>query len=244
MEDKLGENARIDDIETTEGNSPDTSNMSAEEDIGRESDKEMKSGKNDGKNSLYRSVVEFVEMLVLAVVIVMLVMTCVGRHSPVDGESMRETLQDKDLLILTNVFYTPKQGDIIVFETNENDTETGIPGTGYKTPYVKRVIATAGQVVDIEEVYDGEENEFGLNTKLNVYVDGELLQEDYATYLGFLSNPDYLEFPYTVPEGKVFVMGDNRNNSKDSRMMGSIDERCVIGKVLMRLYPFSSIKFF
>ena len=211
-------------------NSPETDEI-----INTEENKTEKSGRR--KNKAFRSVFDWVEMLVIALVLVMTVMTCIARHSPVDGSSMEDTLHNADLLILSDLFYKPKQGDIVVFETDVNNSETDIQGTGYKFPYVKRVIALGGQTVDIKENSEG---------KLDVYVDGELLDESgYAVYKGgFLNNPAYLDYPYTVPEGKVFVMGDNRNNSKDSRMIGSVDERCIIGRAIFRIFPFDSISVF
>ena len=177
------------------------------------------------KESTLRGIFEWVELFAVSIAVVMVVLVCIGRHSPVSGTSMNETLQDKDLLIISDLFYTPAQGDVVVFESK---------ATTYEKPYVKRVIATEGQVID----YNPSTGE--------VRVDGELLYEDYITYKG-MQRSHYeadITYPFTVPEGHVFVMGDNRWNSRDSRDIGPVDCRCIIGKVIFRVYPFDQIKKF
>ncbi|MBQ9929954.1 MAG: signal peptidase I [Oscillospiraceae bacterium] len=136
----------------------------------------------------------------------------------VDGTSMNGTLKDGDyLLVLSNIFYRePQQGDIIV--ASKETFEDG-------APIVKRVIATEGQTVDI----DFEE---GI-----VYVDGEALDEPYT--LTPTSLYEGVDFPLVVGENCLFVLGDNRNGSRDSRhpSIGLIDEREVIGKVIFLMIP-------
>lgn len=126
---------------------------------------------------------------------------------------MYSTLWDGDyLLLLSNVFYhTPKQGDIVVISKKSFDNGS---------PIVKRVIATEGQTVDIDF-------ENGI-----VYVDGVALREDYINNLTV--NPEGVAFPLTVDEGCIFVLGDNRAVSKDSRNpeIGQIDKREVLGKAI------------
>lgn len=140
----------------------------------------------------------------------------------VDGDSMYPTLHDRDYLgLLSNVFYQEvEQGDIVVMTVPYFQTE----------PIVKRVVATEGQQVDIDFTA-------GL-----VYVDGVLLDETYIyepTYLSYDEMGQGLTYPATVPEGCIFVMGDNRNHSADSRYapVGMVDERDVLGKVLCVLFP-------
>ena len=141
---------------------------------------------------------EWIRALLGVAVSVILVFTFAVRIVSVSGESMRETLQDGDrLLVLNSILYDDYQyGDIVVLRKESFLAE----------PIVKRVIATGGQTVDIDF-------ETG-----SVYVDGELLKEDYINELTFLE--EGTEFPLTVPEGSIFVMGDNRTGSNDSRLLG------------------------
>lgn len=138
----------------------------------------------------------------------------------VNGNSMQPTLQDNDKLFVLTFRYEPQQGDIVVLQ---NNTET-------EGLLVKRVIATEGQVVDID--YDTG----------RVTVDGEILDETYATETTQKALNE-IAYPYTVPEDCVFVMGDNRAESIDSRNcgIGGIDERRIVGKVIFRLFPFSGV---
>ena len=136
----------------------------------------------------------------------------------VSGDSMYDTLVDGDyLLLLSNVFYQePQQGDIIV--ASKTDYENG-------TPIIKRVIATEGQTVDID---------FRTGT---VFVDGQPLTEPYI--YSPTTNPEGVSFPLVVNEGCVFVLGDNRGRSKDSRSpeIGQIDTRQIVGKAIMLVFP-------
>ncbi|MBR3687305.1 MAG: signal peptidase I [Clostridia bacterium] len=180
------------------------------------------------------SIFDYVEVLAVSVLAVLLVFTFCFRICRVDGDSMNKTLIHEERLITTNLFYTPKQGDIIVFHLS-NDY--------YTQPLVKRVIAMGGQEVKINF------------TEGKVYVDGKLLEEDYAYVKGgkYSIRSDFQKefihkesdgsvwFIATVPEGKVFAMGDNRNGSTDSRayLVSFVDEDCILGKAIMRLSPFT-----
>lgn len=160
---------------------------------------------------------EWIQALVGTVLAVVLLFTFVIRLIGVDGRSMAPTLQDGDRLLVLNAPLCGgfRQGDIVVLRK-----EAFLAG-----PIVKRVIATGGQVVDID---------FSSGA---VYVDGELLHEDY------ISEPTYTEegteFPLRVPEGSVFVMGDNRNHSSDSRdaRLGTVDVRYIIGRAVFLAFP-------
>ncbi len=160
------------------------------------------------------SYVHDVLYLLAALVVVSLVLRVVV----VDGTSMNDTLKDGDyLLVLSNVFYrNPKQGDVIVASKDTYDNGA---------PIVKRVIATEGQTVDIDFMQ-------GI-----VYVNGKALDEPYT--LTPTNLDEGVEFPLTVPENCLFVLGDNRNGSKDSRdpSIGLIDKREVIGKVFFIFLP-------
>lgn len=160
---------------------------------------------------------EYLEALVGAAVIVLLLCTFVFRMVMVDGSSMLPTLWDRDFLVSTHVMYEPERGDIVVI-TQPNDVAI---------PLIKRIVAKEGDTLDI----DFEQGEVILN--------GEVLTEEYINELTYYQPMDSMEFPLTVPEGMVFAMGDNRNNSSDSRdaRIGLIDERYIMGKTIFRLFP-------
>ena len=164
-----------------------------------------------------RDLYEWVQALVCSVLAVVVIFTFGVRLIGVDGHSMVPTLQHGDrLLVLNSMFYDDYQyGDIVIL-TKE---------TFLSAPIVKRVIAVGGQTVDIDF-------ESGA-----VYVDGKLLNEPYINELTF--QEEGVEFPVVVPEGSIFVMGDNRNHSDDSRnsRLGTVDTRYVIGKAVFLAFP-------
>ena len=169
--------------------------------------------KKDSGRELY----EWVQALVCSVLAVVLLFTFVIRLIGVDGHSMVPTLQDGDRLLVLNSMLDDdyRSGDIVVLRKD----------TFLKDPIVKRVIATEGQTVDID---------FSTGS---VYVDDALLKENYINELTFLE--EGTEFPLTVPETSIFVMGDNRNHSSDSRdsRLGTVDNRYVIGKAVFLAFP-------
>lgn len=165
-----------------------------------------------------RDLYEWAQSLVGSVLVVVAIFTFVIRMMGVDGHSMLNTLQHGDRLLVVNsmLYHDYKYGDIVILRKN---------GVFDDDPIVKRVIAVEGQTVDIDFAE-------GI-----VYVDGEALEEDY------IREPTYTaegtEFPLTVPEGSIFVMGDNRNGSSDSRdyRLGTVDTRYVIGKAAFLIFP-------
>ena len=177
-----------------------------------------------GGRELYMNVRVLVSMMAVFV----MMFTFVARIIVVSGPSMENTLWGGDLILVWGLGYTPKQGDIVVLN------KTPVLLTGWTEPraIVKRVIATGGQRVDID---------YGANA---VRVDGELLEEDYIKEQMFV--PGYGEGinHVTVPEGCLFVMGDNRNESADSRYpdIGIVDTRCVIGRGVAVMFPFEHWK--
>ena len=173
-------------------------------------------GQQGEKNSNGKDLYEWMQALVCSVLAVVVLFTFVVRLIGVDGHSMLPTLQDGDrMLVLNSVLYHDyKYGDVVVLRKD----------SFLKEPIVKRVIATAGQTVDID---------FDSGT---VYVDSTPLRRDYINELTFLEGT---EFPLTVPEGQIFVMGDNRNRSSDSRdsNLGTVDTRYVIGRAIAVAFP-------
>lgn len=157
---------------------------------------------------------EILESLAVAIVLVMLIFTFAFRVFVVKGPSMLHTLTDGDRVVASNVFYTPKFGDVIIFSSDYNNNEI----------LVKRVIGVPGDTIDIQ---DGQ-----------VIRNGEFIQELYLDP-GMDTAPRDFELPYTVHEKELFVLGDNRRVSLDSRstLIGPADSRKVLGKVIFRLFP-------
>ena len=160
-----------------------------------------------------------IRTLVSVLVVLILLFTFVVRLIVVSGPSMEDTLHNGDTMLVWSLGYQPRQGDIIVL-TKKSYQEDSI---------VKRVIAVEGQTVDID---------YYSNT---VCVDGVPLEEDYIKDWMYVPSYGDVINHITVPEGCIFVMGDNRNESADSRYpgIGIVDSRCVIGRAILVLYPFS-----
>ena len=177
-----------------------------------------KENKSTDNMNWKQNVVLYMHDIIYMLITIMVVFLLVFRVIVVSGSSMYNTLIDGDyLLLLSNVFYNePKAGDIIVISKKSFDNGT---------PIIKRVIATEGQTVDIDFIA-------GV-----VYVDGKAIDEPY-TYTP--TNVDEgMKFPLTVEENCVFAMGDNRNNSHDSRSrdIGQVDHREILGKALFLFLP-------
>ncbi len=177
------------------------------------------------------------EMFAWSLAILLLIFTFVLRLCRVEGASMENTLYDGENLLLYSLFYEPEQDDIIVFHLTDEEPNL-------EKMLVKRVIATGGQTVEID---------FKNNT---IFVDGVLYEDEHAVlknnadaiidqYLYFRPDWKYNSITdtmtVTVPEGQLFVLGDNRNFSRDSRdsSIMFVDERCVLGKVIVRIVPFT-----
>ncbi len=175
------------------------------------------SGDQTGKKDPVRDFFEWMQALVSSVLVVVVLFTFAVRLIGVDGHSMLPTLQHGDrLLVLSSLLYHDYQyKDIVILRKETFDDN----------PIVKRVIATEGQTVDID---------FRAGI---VYVDGLALDEPYVNELTY--EEEGTAFPLTVPEGSIFVMGDNRNHSSDSRhsRLGTVDTRYVIGRAMFLLFP-------
>jgi signal peptidase I len=181
---------------------------------------------NELKPCRFSRFFEWIELFTLCFAVGLIVLLLFFRHSPVIGSSMYPTLNEGDILIVSTFNYTPKNGDVVVCQSESY---------GLETPLVKRVIATEGQTVSID--YES----------WTVTVDGVILNEDYINRLNVPMDPsNYLPNTFTVPENHIFVMGDNRNASSDSRnaRIGFIDERYVLGKVSARFLPISKFRIF
>lgn len=163
---------------------------------------------------------DWYEALVFAVAALVLFFTFCARIVIVRGHSMEPTLHEGDRLLVQSTFYDLKLGDIVVVDGYIN----------YGKPLVKRVIAVGGDTVDIDA-------DAGV-----VYVNGQALEEPYTAELTYTEGN--MEYPLTVPEGQLFLMGDNRQHSEDSRFssIGTVDERDILGKMLFRIYPLSSLE--
>ena len=167
---------------------------------------------------------EWLQMFLGCVVAAVVLFNCVARLTRVDGGSMDTTLQHGEIMLIWSLGYTPKQGDIVVL----NKTSVLLPDWTEPRAIVKRVIATGGQTVDVD---------YSTGT---VYVDGLPLDEPYLhEEMRRPGAPSTQETHWEVPEGSIFVMGDNRNYSTDSRdsLLGAIDTDYILGKAVLALWP-------
>lgn len=184
----------------------------------------MYSGEHAEKKGMGRSVLSFVLTIAVIVLIAWGLRTFVFQAYEIPSGSMEDTIMTGDMVFSEKLTYygsEPQPGDIITFKDPEIPSRT----------LIKRVVATGGQTV---QLIDGK-----------VYVDGRELDEPYTDgkeswpLLSSYGSP--VEYPYTVPEGELWVMGDNRTNSQDSRYFGSIPVSSVTGKAIFKYWPLDSI---
>ena len=188
----------------------------------------------DKKYSALKSFFEWIDSFVISFVAVVIIFTFFLGKVKVDGESMMDTLIDEDQLVISSFMYNPEKGDIVIVSRNpENKVDKEFNQT--RQPIVKRVIATEGDTIEITP--DGK-------VLVNDIEQDEPYIKDYELNLG--TPQEHLISKQTVPEGRIFVMGDNRHNSHDSRKndIWMIDKRYVLGKVLFRIFPFETVKSF
>jgi len=173
------------------------------------------------KNSFTVNCFEWVEALLTSLIAVVILFTFLFRIVNVSGPSMLPNLKSGDRVVLASYFYKPHQGDVVVITRTAKLDE----------PIIKRVIAKENQVVDIN-----------FQTGM-VSVDGVELDESAYIKNGITTQTSDYTFPLTVPKGHVFVLGDNRSVSNDSRFrdIGMIDERYILGKAQFIVFPFDHV---
>ncbi|PKM58157.1 MAG: signal peptidase I [Firmicutes bacterium HGW-Firmicutes-3] len=193
------------------------------------------------KNKIITEIIDYLKLLFFVLVITTLLNTLVFTFSTVKQSSMETTLMENDVLViekLSMIFEAPKQGDIVVFVENEYVTDdylvkikvlyedmlSKFTGKSKRMRLVKRVIGIPGDSIDIKEGY--------------VYVNGAKLEE---TYIEDLTFPSIIKYPITLTEGYYFLLGDNRDVSRDSRHFGLISLRQIEGKALFRVAPLNKI---
>lgn len=196
-------------------------NNDLNENVVLEEEKQEKRGIIDG-------ILDWAESFLFAVFVVVLIFTFVLRTVVVVGDSMNPNFTDKDRLIITHINNEPQKGDILVMNSH-----------GLKETIIKRCIGTEGDKIRI----DYNNNTVTVNGEeiSNDYINGAMIDKVYSFNQKFVVDAGVYE--YEVPENKIFVMGDNRNNSADSRCyaVGFIDESDILGKVVLRIYPFDVI---
>lgn len=177
------------------------------------------------------SLLELIMYSLIALLAAYLIVTFVGQRTVVDGDSMYNTLSDGDNIIVEKLSYTfgeVERYDIVVFPFFDD-------AAGKEVYYIKRVMGMPGDMIQIIDgviyLVDTEGNKERLPDEFGYYYDGKPMR-------GYLA-----EQPIEIPEGYYFVMGDNRNNSKDSRQIGLIKEEDILGKAWLRFYPFEDFEF-
>ena len=176
------------------------------------------------KNSLRKEIFDWIKAILIALILTFVIRTFLFAPFQVDGDSMLPNFHDGERLIANEIIYdlqTPKRGDVVIFHFDE------------QRDYIKRVIAIPGDTVEMK------------NDQL--YINGEATKEPYLAsvkeqvhQMGLILTDDF--GPFTVEDGHLFVLGDNRRNSKDSRMIGQIPYEQVVGRADVVFWPFSSFR--
>lgn len=182
--------------------------------------KQNDAAKGEEKLDYKKEIMSWVFYIAFVVILTYLIIHFVGQRTVVDGRSMENTLHDGDNLIVEKLSYRfgdPKRFDIIVFP----------PKGSPKDHYIKRIIGLPGETVQID-------------TEGNIYIDGEILEENYGKET--IQNPGAAAEPITLGDDEYFVLGDNRNNSRDSRdaeHVGLIKRKDITGRAWVRIWPLS-----
>lgn len=179
-------------------------------------------GAGEKQTDMKKEIISWIFYIGFVVVLTYLIITFVGQRTRVDGRSMNPTLNDGDNLIVEKLSYRfsdPERFDIIVF-----------PPKGSSEYYIKRIIGLPGETVRID-------------TEGNIYINDEILEENYGKET--IQNPGRAIEPITLGEDEYFVLGDNRNNSTDSRSdrVGNVKRDSIIGRAWVRIWPLSDIGF-
>lgn len=164
-----------------------------------------------------KEILSWIACFVIAIAAALFIVTFIGQRVEVDGHSMESTLQDKDNLICDKLSYRfgePERFDIVII----------YPDDAKDKRWIKRIIGLPGEEVRIDE--EG-----------NIYINGEILEEDYGKEV--IEDPGMAIEPIQLGEDEYWVMGDNRNHSSDSRVIGPVPKSRILGKAFIRIYPFS-----
>jgi signal peptidase I len=178
--------------------------------------------KSDSRRSRWRPIWENVQIIVIALILAFLIRTFIAEPRYIPSDSMLPTLEQGDRLVVEKVSYyfrPPQRGEIVVFEP---PPQLQMQGYESNQAFIKRVIGTSGETVAVQ---DG-----------TVYIDRHPLSEPYI-----LEAPNYSLQSVSVPQDRLFVMGDNRNNSNDSHVWGFLPERNVIGRAVFRFWPLNRL---
>ncbi len=214
-----GELKELEDLPKDSEDSEKDSDEEEDSDDKEESDKKESDEEKDEKEKpFWRDILEMVLYFAAVFLLAFLIVTFVGQRTVVEGSSMSPTLSDGDNLIVDKITYRfsdPKRFDVVVFPYQH----------AKRTYYIKRIIGLPGEEVLID-------------TEGNIYINGQILEEDYGAEV--ILNQGRADIPIKLGDDEYFVLGDNRNNSSDSRdfMVGNIKRKDLIGRAFMRIYPF------